>query len=225
MRKSLLVAACLLVAGCEGPESTKSPAGRECGLEAQALREKARARAEAPGGIEYVVGYVQVSADNQDPFVAKLEGRRVRWCALYSAAPPDERGEQVVVDPGGAPWVAFSVEGGNTELKATPGAFQSSYGQGGGPRVTFLARLSPEDGRVEAATFLRSTLSSGKSNSFQVKGLGFPDGGHVEVRADAWYTPPLVPAGTCLGDSPFDWTGRLTRDLKTLVAASAPGCG
>jgi hypothetical protein len=207
--------------GISGSDASGSAAG--CDLDVATLRNRAESSDEGDG-VELVTGFVQASANNQNPFVARLDGDTVVWCRRFSSAPPDERGVLAHVESQDRVWVAFTTDGGNTDLTATAGAFQSSYGRGGGPKVSWVARLDAVTGNVEAATFLHSTLSSGDSNTLVVRELRV-DGSTLVVRADAWFTPPLEPPGSCDGDSPFDWTGRFDLELTELMSGTAPGCG
>lgn len=211
--------AALSMGSCAGDDGARLDA---CGRSVAELRSLANDEA-TQDGVTLLVGTLQVSANDQDAFVARLEGEALVYCIRPSTEPPDEDGDLVVWDGPDTAWVALSTDGGNTGFQATAGAFQGSYGRGGGPRVSYVARLDARDGTVQAATFLHATLANGDSNSFVVTGLA-PDAGGLTITADSWYTPPLVPAGTCSGSSPFAWTGRLDRDLTTLSSGTAPGC-
>jgi hypothetical protein len=120
------------------------------------------------GKVVYKTGYRQTSADNQDAYVQKLVDGQEVWKKFYDTSPDDSKGVALNFKDNRL-YVAFTCTGGNTTFKATAGAFQASYGQGGGPKITFLAHINPDNGELAAATFIGGRLSSGKTNTF------FPD--------------------------------------------------
>jgi len=109
-------------------------------------------------------------------------------------------------------FVAFSATGGNTGLaNFTDGSsIQSSYGSGGGPKVTFLAKIDPANGditprgtfvagRLSAASNLRAntvnpcTLEIAGADSLRLTAITAYDGG---AAADS-----LQPGVECLSGS------------------------
>lgn len=112
----------------------------------------------------YTTGYSQVSSNNQDAYVLKETDGNLDWCFYYDTSPDDSRGEALAADSTGL-YVAFSCTGGNTTFRGTDGAFKTSYGRGGGPKVTYFARINPADGSIQAATFLIAVLTNGDTNS------------------------------------------------------------
>lgn len=116
------------------------------------------------GSSTYTTGYSQVSSNNQDAYVFKETGGSLDWCYYYDGSVDDSRGVAIAADSSNL-YVAFTCTGGNTTFKGTDGAFRTSYGQGGGAKVTFLARISQSTGDIQAATFLISKLSNGNTNS------------------------------------------------------------
>jgi hypothetical protein len=116
------------------------------------------------GEAKYVAGYSQVSADNQDAYVFKEVGGRVVWTQYYDRSPDDSKAAAVIADAGRL-YVAFTCTGGNTGFKATSGAFQGSYGSGGGAKITYLARLDVSNGNVLAATFIGARLNDNRTNT------------------------------------------------------------
>lgn len=151
-------------------------------------------------GNTYQTGFEQVSGNNQDPFVTKLDaaGNEV-WKLTYESTPVDGRGVMVSVDDQEIPWVVFSVDGGSNEddyidrketaSEAFDDAYMNSYGRGGGPKVTVLAQLDPETGQIKQGTFLTARLTNGNTNTLNVLGIGFFDQNVAfEISSAAW--PP-----------------------------------
>ncbi|MEO1134592.1 MAG: hypothetical protein AAFX40_18070, partial [Cyanobacteria bacterium J06639_1] len=101
------------------------------------------------------------------------------------------------------------------------GNWLESYGRGGGAKVAVLARINPDTGDVDAATFLTAQLSSGRSNTVVVKELDFAND-ELRVRADSFFSPrksdrsPFI----CEGKSPFDYSISFTSDLSEAGQAS-----
>lgn len=122
------------------------------------------------GGYEYTTGLTQVTSNRQDAFVYRKTGDRFDWCYYYDRSSADTKGRVLELDlNGNEMFVAFSTDGGNAGFRATSGAVQNSYGSGGGPAVTFLARINPENGEIKNATYLASRL--GADNNYRVNTL------------------------------------------------------
>ncbi|MCC5815870.1 MAG: hypothetical protein JJT78_14040 [Leptospira sp.] len=120
------------------------------------------------GNVKYVVGFSQVTSNRQDAFAYKMTGSRMDWCHYYDQSPADTRGEKVAVSQDGSEvFVAFTADGGNAHYRATKSAVQSSYGQGGGPKVTFLARLDAVTGRICNGTYLAGRLKNNRTNTLR----------------------------------------------------------
>lgn len=196
-----------------------------CGPEGQdAAALEARADSIAiDGGTRFLAGFFQTSADNQDPYVARVEDGAVSWCRIYSDAPPDERGDLVTLREGQL-WANFITFGGDTDLRASADAFQTSFGQGGNKKVSFVARLDPSTGEILRATFLRATLSNGETNSLDVNEIEVLSDGSVRVTGDSAFTPPLEPPGTCPGGPFTGYEAVFDAELTTLLSGAVPGC-
>lgn len=151
-------------------------------------------------GNTYRVGYNQASGNNQNPFVVKenAAGEQV-WRITHETTGVDGRATLIAVDSRNRPWVVFSLDGGSNsgdyltkkevEGQAFSGVFQSSYGNGGGPKVSVLARLNPSSGKIEKGSFVTARLTSGNTNTLNIKKLGFKDSAPAfEVSSAAW--PP-----------------------------------
>lgn len=151
-------------------------------------------------GNTFRVGFDQVSGNNQNPYVEKLDANGNRlWRQTYETTGVDGRGVLIALDPNGTPWVVFSVDGGSNENTyiskhfvesgAFSGVYMNSYGRGGGSKVAVLTRLNPESGRIEKGTFLAARLTNGNTNTLNITKLGFNDGNVAfEISSAAW--PP-----------------------------------
>ncbi|MCC5815449.1 MAG: hypothetical protein JJT78_11885 [Leptospira sp.] len=118
------------------------------------------------GGSDYGAGYSQVTSNRQDAYAYKKTGETFNWCNYYDRSPADTRGVIPAINSDGSElFVAFTTDGGNANFRATARAVQNSYGQGGGPKVTFLARINPENGEIRNATYLGARLGNGRTNS------------------------------------------------------------
>jgi hypothetical protein len=189
-------------------------------------------------GNRYRVGYDQVSADDQDPYVIKenAAGEQL-WGVYHDRTPVDARGILVVLDGQDRPYVAFTTDGGSNDADrfqanhVEDGAFGSapfgSYGAGGGAKATVVARLDPETGRIERATYLIARLESGNTNTLVATDLAVT-GSTVTVTAESYFTPPNAgatagswenhPAAT--GSSPWTIAIDLPLDLTTLSSVT-----
>lgn len=152
-------------------------------------------------GNRYEVGFDQVSSINQNPFVRKVNasGQEI-WRVIYENTPVDGRAVWVALDANQKPYVVFTVDGGSNDAgainkkeldnaNAFSGVFQSGYGSGGGPKASIVARLNPENGKIEKATFVAARLTDGKTNTLNITKFGFQSGKVAfEVSSAAW--PP-----------------------------------
>lgn len=157
--------------------------------------------AEDAAGNRYEVGYDQASSNNQNPFVRKVDasGQQV-WRLTYENTPVDGRAVWVALDANQKPYVVFTVDGGSKDAGAInkkeldnpdafSGVFQNSYGTGGGPKVSIIARLNPNNGKIEKGTFITARLTDGKTNTLNITKFGFQNNKVAfEVSSAAW--PP-----------------------------------
>ncbi|MCM5663521.1 hypothetical protein [Galbibacter mesophilus] len=151
-------------------------------------------------GNTYEVGFNQVSNINQDPFVRKKSASgESLWYVEHEKSEVDGRALMVMVDNNNVPWVVFSLVGGSNsadyltkraiENEAFAGVYQNSYGNGGGPKVSILAKLNPNSGAISKASFITARKNDGKTNGFNIKSIGFNDGNIAfEAASVAW--PP-----------------------------------
>ncbi len=143
--------------------------------------------APASNGI-YAVGYHQRSANLQVPYLLALSaGGNVLWRAYAGQPVPsdlgaDSRGQAVTLDADGQVLAAFTTVGGTSVLNREPlnlnqsigsiltGAYQNSYGGGGGPKASFVGRYNADTGALLDATFFHAIVN-GKTNSTEIKSL------------------------------------------------------
>jgi hypothetical protein len=175
-------------------------------------------------GNAYVTGFDQVGGNNQDGFLAAFDASGASlWRDRFGTGDPDERGEAVGVGEDGALWAIFSSDGGNTDLSATAGAFQSSYGMGGGPRVSYVARLDPANGEILAGSFLGATLMSGNVNTLNARSVIPLTDGSALVSGRTSSAPVLVEPWRTTYDGGEGYVGIANTDLTELLFASYAG--
>ncbi|MCC5944737.1 MAG: hypothetical protein JJT94_07355 [Bernardetiaceae bacterium] len=188
-------------------------------------------------GNTYQVGFDQVSSNNQDPFVRKTNrnGEEL-WRLRYENTPVDGRALLVALDAAQNPWVVFSVDGGSNDggyitrkeldnSEAFTNVFQNSYGRGGGPKVSVLARLNPENGKIQRGTFVTARLDNGNTNTLRIVKLGFVSDGRTpafEIESAAW--PPgegssFVRMPNLTNDDRIDGAFKIYYEMDTNLSA------
>ena len=160
--------------------------------------------ADSEGNV-YTVGYDQVSSINQNPYVRKVDsGGAEIWRVTHDTTPRDSRGIAVAIGPDNTPFVLFSTDGGSNDtgqrfrdrwVTEAPfsGAPFGSYGSGGGGKVSIVAQLDSETGRITHATYLIARLDGGNTNSFQPRAIAV-EGNQVLVEANSAAWPPAAGA-------------------------------
>jgi hypothetical protein len=183
------------------------------------------------GNKTYILGYAQLS-NNQDAYVLCKEGTETIWARYYDKSPDDSRGEAIALS-GNNLIVAFSCTGGNTDFEATSGAFQMSYGAGGGPKIMFLARLNANTGTIEKATFIGCKLNNGNTNTIRVQDdntqpITFTNEGNIRImatkaydRADGRLTPGNGNDQDCLV-SGGSWEGIFSLNMQLISGNCFP---
>lgn len=183
------------------------------------------------------IGTWQATSINQNPIIASFDPKNPEnnWVRTdYEATGADGRGYGLFWD-GNALYGFFSVDGtqgtpSEDFRRAADGATQAwlrSYGQGGGPKVSVIARIDVTTGKMARSAYLSSVLSNGDSNSLLIKGATLSEDRTVILEADSWFAPrqpngePMQQVGT--GGSPHDYTLELSRDLRTVLNTSAVG--
>jgi hypothetical protein len=181
------------------------------------------------------IGTRQVTSINQDPIILAYEGGKLKWAnTKYETTGTDGRGYGLFYN-GKNLYAAFSVDG----TQGTPsqdfrrvsgGAAQPwmrSYGTGGGAKVAVVAKLDPATGNLQSAVYLSAINTSGKSNSFAVKGMVM-SGSNLWVNGVSYFAPRKLDGKPMqqvdkTKTSPFSYNITLTPDLKSGVKVSASG--
>ncbi len=151
-------------------------------------------------GNVYEVSYNETEESLIHPIVQKFDANGdLIWEIEHDRSNVDVRAEIVTLDTQNRPWIVFSLNGGSSSnsyitLRASSenafsGVFQSNYGQGGGPTVSLIARINPENGIIEKGTFVTAKLNNGNTNTLQIHGIGIADG-FVRVQAESTFRPP-----------------------------------
>jgi hypothetical protein len=183
------------------------------------------------GDKTYIIGYTQLN-NNQDAYALCKRGEETIWSRYYEKSPDDSRGEAMAIS-GNNLIVAFSCTGGNTDFEATSGAFQMSYGSGGGPKIIFLARLNASSGIIEKATFIGCKLNNGNTNTIRVQDdnpqpITFTNEGNIRImatkaydRADGRLTPGNGNDQDCLV-SGGSWEGTFSLNMQLMSGNCFP---
>ncbi|MBD2101484.1 hypothetical protein [Leptolyngbya sp. FACHB-261] len=192
-----------------------------------ASKPQARVATDSSGNI-YVVGTDQVSSINQNGFILSLSASgSLRWRVTHGASPADERGLAVTVK-NDVPWAVFSADGGSYDPKrliASSGAYQNSYGMGGGPKISYIARLNASNGSIARATFLRATRTDKRTNSLVINDISIAGDGRVVVAGSAYATPPTsstAPVRTYQGGGDA-YVAVLSNDLSSVSYGTIMG--
>ena len=174
------------------------------------------------------IGTQQVSASTQNPIVASFTGGIADWVINdYEVGPPDGRALGVLWDGAYLLYVAMTVDGGGSGIEThTSNGWQTSYGAGGGPRVTVLLRLNVNSGRPMAGTFAIARLASGITNALIPTNLDFVNGRSV-LFADSAFSPldvnRVLMTQTGSGSTPHRYRVVFDANLQAAVSAEAIG--
>lgn len=174
------------------------------------------------------IGTQQASVTNQNPIVASFTNGTADWIINdYEVGPPDGRAVGVLWDGAYLLYVAMVVDGGGSGIEVhTSNGWQTSYGAGGGPRVTVLLRLNVNSGRPMAGTFAIARLASGNTNVLVPTNLDFVNGRPV-LFADSAFAPldvnRVLMTQTGSGSSPHRYRVVFDANLQTAVSAEAIG--
>ncbi|GAB4147207.1 MAG: hypothetical protein OHK0017_08670 [Patescibacteria group bacterium] len=174
-------------------------------------------------GSNYYIGTTQVSANNQNPVVVKFTAGSQDWCKNdYEQTAVDGRGLGLMSTPAGDIYAYFSVDGGGSFNFATGNGWLTSYGSGGGPKVSVISKLDSSSGAATEGTFLRAQLSNGNTNSLAITNLVWDETNQqVQVQADSYFSPLDVNRNpiSVSGSSPFNYVVILSSNLRTAVSA------
>ena len=107
----------------------------------------------------YYYGYTQVSSNNQNPFLVKYKGDNKLWVKNdYLTSDDDSRTIGLYIDSNHM-YGVFTVTGtqGSQDedfRRFANEGWLNSYGQGGGAKISVIAKIDPETGEINYATFL-----------------------------------------------------------------------
>ena len=187
----------------------------------------------------YEVGFNQVSSINQDPFVRKknANGESI-WYIEHEKSEVDGRAVLVFVDPDNIPWVVFTLVGGSysedyltvrelSDPDAFTNVYAGSYGNGGGAKVSIIARLDSDTGKIDKGTFITARKNDGKTNGLKILDLGMNEGRLAfNASTAAWppgegtgYTrfPDITDADRI--DNSFEMYYEMDTELRTMTKA------
>ncbi len=199
--------------------------GIQCTQSAAELMASAAPRVTV-GNATLLVGFHQVSGNNQDPVVARVDDDAVSFCAYHEQSGPDGRAVGVTWDGGPLAYVLYTIVGGGSELDQAADGWLGSYGPGGGGRVTVLAQIDANDGDIVHATFISAIKMDGDTNSLRPTAAVtvLADGG-IEVLGSSAHKPrnPDRTSMDCT-DYPFDYRAIFEPDLDAVRCASSTNC-
>ncbi|MGD1804093.1 DUF4347 domain-containing protein [Dapis sp. BLCC M126] len=184
------------------------------------------------------IGTWQESSNNQDPIIASFDDINPanNWIRTdYESTGADGRGNGLFWD-GDDLYAVFSTDGTQGSpsedfRRAASDATQSwlrSYGQGGGAKVSVVARIDELTGEMTDAAFFSAVLNSGNSNTLTVTDLSINSDNNLVVEANAFFGPRnpdgsrMTQVDTSLG-SPFDYTVEITQSLEEVISTAAVG--
>lgn len=179
------------------------------------------------GDATIVVGFEQVGGNNQDPLVARFDAGNQTYCRYHEAGGPDGRALGLTWDGGPTAYVVYTVVGGGSGLEAAAsGGWLSSYGNGGGPKVSFVGRLDTVSGVLSAGTFIIAKKQDGGTNTHRPTGAPTKlAAGGIEFLGESAFVPMNPDRSTMeCTDYPFSTRYRLTEDLSTLSCSSSTSC-
>lgn len=182
------------------------------------------------GDTTIYVGTHQESAINQNAIIASVTGDTVNWIkADYENLGPDSGARGLVWD-GLNLYVVLTVDGGAPLAdggleRFTQDGWLTNYGSGGGGLASLIFKLDPNEGSVQAGTFVHAKLPSGNTNTISPTGLSLVNGS-VVLDALSFFSP-LRPDETtmdCVGSSPFQYRAVFDGNLSTPIFSEALGC-
>ena len=184
------------------------------------------------GNSTFFIGYQQVSATNQNCIIAKYTNGQQVWVRTdYENTGDDSRGYGLLWDGAQNLYALFSSTGTQGDpshdfRRFCGNGWHTSYGQGGGPKVTVILKIDPITGDPFEGTYAMSRLANGNANSLSVDSLQLLNSGNLRLFAQAWYSPLHVDRVPyeCTGLSPFQYTFTLNGNLTTAVETEVVGC-
>ena len=177
------------------------------------------------------VGYQQVSKINKNPILARFDGGKLVWCQTnLETTNDDSTGYGLSWDGKDNLFAVFS----STGTQGTPAqdfrrfavnGWMKDYGVGGGAKAAIIARVNPNTGMPNAATFISSVLPNSKTNSVGVTALDW-NGVRLKVSDDAYSYPRNVlrKAMVCAAGSPYKQVIEFSGTLNVALSSKADRC-
>jgi hypothetical protein len=201
-------------------------AGITCSMSLEQMQ-GAGAPALSFGDATLVVGFEQVSGNNQDPVVARFDSGAPTYCRYHESGGPDGRAVGLTWDGGDVAYVVYTVVGGGSGLEsAAQDGWLPSYGNGGGPKVSFLGLLNAASGELDGGTFIIAKKQDGKTNTHGPAAAPTKlAAGGVEFLGESAFQP-MNPDGSIMEctDYPFSTRYRFDDALTTLTCSSSTNC-
>ncbi|NJL87277.1 MAG: PEP-CTERM sorting domain-containing protein [Leptolyngbyaceae cyanobacterium SM1_1_3] len=193
------------------------------------------AAAVTSGDTTIYIGTRQTTRINQDPIIASFTNGSRNWIkADYETTGTDARGIGLLWDGFSNLYAAFTTTGtqGTPDQdfrRFTQDGWLPTYGPGGGAKASVLLKLDPATGAgiTGTGTFVRSQLSSGRTNTVTPTGLDLVDD-QVVFSGESFFSPlrsdrsRMQPNSPDL-QSPFDYRVVFNSDLTEAIGAEAIG--
>lgn len=184
------------------------------------------------GETSFYVGYQQVSGNNQNPVAYRYDNGQLTWrIDDYEVTGDDGSAYGILWDGNETLYIVFSATGTQGKIEDDYRRFcingwLTSYGSGGGSKVSIIAKINVLTGIAEKGTFLYAKKSNGETNSLTIKSLKLDSDGNLVVTCDSWYSPLQIDKTpfTCTGDSPFEYTITFEPNLSKALSAKTEQC-
>lgn len=177
------------------------------------------------------VGYRQASGINQDPVVSlydSLTGNLIWERTDYDITGSDSRAVGSLWDGGSHAYIFFTTDGtqGSSSedfRRFCNNGWLTSYGAGGGAKVSIILKIDMTDGSGIEGTFASAVLNNGNSNYCEPKNGYINSNGNILGEFEAYYTPRGVDKSKMTNisgeTSPYDYqiefNPNLTQALST----------
>jgi hypothetical protein len=180
------------------------------------------------GDTSIYIGTYQKTQIDQDPIIASITNGALDWIrADYDQSSPDGRGEGLVWDTDNNLYGLFTIAGGSNENVnkftdfTTSESWQSGYGPGGGPKVSVLLKLNPDDGSgiVGNATYIRAQVNAGNTNTLRPRAPGLELVDDRVVFSGTTFFSPFDVDGTTRIIGSGDYRLILNQDLTEACSA------
>ncbi len=178
------------------------------------------------GDASIYAGYEQVSGNNQDPVLVRIDGDSQSWCQHHEETPPDGRALGLTWDGGERLYAVYTVDGGGSGFDAHVDGWLASYGMGGGPKVSVLLAVDAGTGIPAHGTYVTARLSDGKTNTHRPREAPLVETtGTVAFRGSSAFRPLNPDTSTMMcSDYPFDSFARFDADLASMICAQTSNC-